>query len=189
MFMAHFALGVAFKPVAPKIPTWLLFIAPQFLDIAFFVLVLLGVEGIHPDANREVYGQFKGDILYSHSLVGALLISAFAFWIGKHFWKTNENGLILAGLSFSHWPMDLLVHHQDMAILPGNIGGFPLLGFGAWNYPHIILAVEIILAVIGLLLHLRWAHSTKTSQWWFVGTLVLGIFFGLMSLRDLMELP
>lgn len=92
MFVGHFAVGVATKSAAPKIPMWVLFTAPQFLDLAFLILLLIGVEGFHPDADREVYGQFKGDIQYSHSLIGALFISGVAFWIGKHFWKTSQNG-------------------------------------------------------------------------------------------------
>jgi hypothetical protein len=189
MLIAHFALGVASKPIAPKIPTWMLLLAPQFLDLAFFAFALLVIEGVHPDANREVYGQFKGHILYSHSLIGALVISIVAFWLGKRFWETNENGLVLAGLSFSHWPMDLLVHHQDMPILPGNLGGFQLFGFGAWNFPQLIFALEISLAAVGLLLYWRWAYKTKTSRWWFVSALFLGIVFGILSLRDFVKLP
>lgn len=189
MFLGHFAVGVATKPVAPKMPVWILFLAPQFLDLIFIILFIFGIEGLQPDGNIDVYGQFKGNILYSHSLVGALVISAGAFWIGKRFWKTDFNGWVLAGLSFSHWPMDLLVHHQDMPILPGNLGGLPLLGFGAWNYPVAILSLEIALAIIGVLLYFQWAKKEKLSSRWFVGPAIIAILFILQAFMDISNLP
>lgn len=189
MFLGHFALGAAAKPVAPKMPIWILLLAPQFMDLVFIILYVFGIEGVRPDGNLEVYGQFKGNILYSHSLVGALLISAVAFGIGKTFWKSTFNGWVLAGLSFSHWPLDLWVHHQDMPILPGNLGGLPLLGFGAWNYPGLILGVEIALAVVGVGLYFGWANKEKLTPRWYIGPIIVAILFGLQSVMDITQLP
>lgn len=189
MFLGHFALGVAAKPFVPKIPIWMLLLAPQFLDIVFLILLPFGIEGLHPEGNLNSYGAFKGHISYSHSLVGALLISAGAFFIGKKFWQTSFNGWVLAILSFSHWPMDLLVHHKDMPILPGNLGGFPLLGFGVWNYPLLILSFEVVLAVIGVILYFRWTQKQRQTRLWYLGPVILALLFVLQAISDFSKLP
>ena len=126
MFVGHFAVGVATKKLAPTMPIWILFLAPQFMDLLFAPLVALGIESFEPGP----YGHLTLNILYTHSLVGALAIAAVAYWIGNRFWKSSRGGIILASLSFSHWILDVMVHRPDMPILPGNLGNFPLLGFG-----------------------------------------------------------
>ena len=135
MFLGHFAAGVATKPAAATLPIWALLLAPQALDIVFLPLVGLGVE----EFEQGDYGQDGIEAFYSHSIVGAVFISAAVFWIGKKLWKSSTSAWILALLSFSHWPIDLVVHHEDLPILPGNIGDLPLLGFGLWDYPKAIL--------------------------------------------------
>ena len=184
MFLGHFAIGVATKPKAPKIPMWALFLAPQVLDLVFLPLVALGIESYE----QVSYGQDQIQAFYSHSLVGALLISAVVFWIAKKKWKTNNYAWLLAGLCFSHWPIDLLVHHKDLPILPGNIGGFPLLGFGLWDYTYIIFGVEIILAVLSVILYFNWAMKEKTTPRWYIGPAVVTILFSLMILADISRL-
>ena len=37
--------------------------------------------------------------------------------------------------------IDLLVHHEDLPILPGNLGEFSLLGFGLRDHPNAIFAI------------------------------------------------
>ena len=185
MFLGHFAMGVATKPVAPKVPVWALFLAPQAMDLAFLPLVAIGLEGFE----QGQYGQDKIDALYTHSLVGALIISAVIFWVGKKVWKTDFHAWLLAGLSFSHWPVDLLVHHQDMPILPGNLGGLPLLGFGLWDFPYVIFGIEVILAIVGVVLYFNWAKKERSSARWYIGPIVIAILFAVMVISDIPRLP
>ena len=44
MFIGHYGPSFAIKSLRPTIPLWLLFIAVQVVDVAWAVLVLLGVE-------------------------------------------------------------------------------------------------------------------------------------------------
>ena len=46
MFVGHFGPSYAVKSLRPAIPIWLLFIAVQFVDVLWAVLVLLGVERV-----------------------------------------------------------------------------------------------------------------------------------------------
>ena len=185
MFLGHFALGVATKKLAPTIPIWILLLAPQFMDFVFLPLVALGVENYTPGA----YGHDTLDILYSHSFVGAVMIAAVAYWIGNRFWKDSRGGMILAALSFSHWIIDVLVHHQDMPILPGNIGGLPMLGFGLWNFEYGIFATEVAMAVVASALYFRWASAEKKSSRWFIGPAIVVLFFAVLVVSDFQRLP
>ena len=78
MFIGHFALGVATKKLAPTMPIWILFMAPQFMDLVFVPFVAIGIESFEMGA----YGHLTLNILYSHSLVGALAIAAVAYTNG-----------------------------------------------------------------------------------------------------------
>lgn len=185
MFLGHFAIGIATKPLAPKLPIWILFLAPQFMDLLFLPLVAVGLEGYQ----QGTYGHDQINALYTHSLIGALLIAGVAYWIGNRFWRAARGGLILAGLSFSHWVIDLFVHHQDMPILPGNIGNLPMLGFGLWNYEYTIFGIEILLAVVGVIVYFSWARKAQSSRWWYLGPAVITLLFIVQILSDIPRLP
>lgn len=44
MFLGHFALGLAARPLAPRVPLPVLLLAPQVMDVAWPILVGLGIE-------------------------------------------------------------------------------------------------------------------------------------------------
>jgi membrane-bound metal-dependent hydrolase YbcI (DUF457 family) len=155
MFIGHFALGTMVKPLAPTLPICALVAAPQFMDLLFLPLVAVGVESY----TSGPFGHSEIDALYTHSLVGALVISALAYWIGITFWKTKSAGAILAGLSFSHWIIDFFVHHNDMPWLPGNFGNFSRLGLGLWDYEYAVFGTELMMAIIATAFYFRWART------------------------------
>lgn len=185
MFIGHFALGTMVKPLAPPLPIWALVIAPQFMDLLFLPLVAVGIEGY----TSGPFGHSDIDALYTHSLVGAALIAALAYWIGVSVWKTRAAGAILAGLSFSHWVIDLLVHHNDMPWLPANLGGFPLLGFGLWDFEYAVFGTELLMATVAVSLYFRWAKNEKPSKFWYAGPIILTAMFALLAAGEIPTLP
>jgi hypothetical protein len=48
-----------------------------------------------------------------------------------------------------------------MAILPGNLGGFPLLGFGLWSFAYSVFLTEVIMAIIAAVLYAYRAQAEK----------------------------
>lgn len=185
MFLGHFAIGVAAKPAAAKLPIWALFLAPQALDLVFLPLVAVGVEG----SSHGDYGQSEIDAAYSHSIAGALAIAGLVFWITKRIWKSDRSAWIMAGLALSHWPIDLLVHHKDLAILPGNLGDFPLLGLGLWDHARAILAIEVLLAIVGVGLYFNWARTQSPSRFRYLAPAVITVLFVVMANSDFVRLP
>lgn len=150
MVAGHFGLAAGIKKIAPRLPLWSLLVASFFLDVVFIFFAAGGLEKIIPvdPANPNAYGGSLIHAYYTHSLVGALLISAIAGYLAGWRWG-KRGGYILAGVVFSHWVLDLLVHRPDLPILPGNLGNLPLLGFGLWQYPAISAIVELILVIGG----------------------------------------
>src|SRR6185369_12944961 len=90
----------------PEVPLWLLFIAVQWMDVLWAVLVLLGIEKV-----RIVPGLMPGSALdlyympYTHSLVGALACSA-ALGLLYAVVARRPGAVTVAAASFSHWILD-----------------------------------------------------------------------------------
>lgn len=154
MTPGHFGLAAGAKKFAPRVPLWALFLSTYLLDVIFVFLLAAGVESLTPidPAHPNAYGGILIHAEYTHSLVGALLISALAGWLASRRWG-RRGGLAIGLVAFSHWILDLLVHRADLPILPGNIGNFSLLGFGLWEYPRASAAVELILILAGAALY------------------------------------
>jgi len=158
MIAGHFGLAAGVKARAPAVPLWALMLATQWLDVAFVILFLLGVEWLEPldPTHPSAYGGSLIHASYTHSLVGALLLAALAGLLARWRWGARVGGVV-AAVAFSHWLLDLIVHRPDLPLLPGNLGGLPLLGFGLWRLPLASAALELALVLLGGLLYARQA--------------------------------
>jgi membrane-bound metal-dependent hydrolase YbcI (DUF457 family) len=127
--------------------------------VIFAVLYALNIETISPIPGAGNYGGAIIHADYTHSLVGALAISLVAMIVAMIPWG-RRNGLIIGGMVFSHWVLDLLVHRGDLPILPGNAGGLPRLGLGLWAIPWLSFLAELILILGGAYLYYHAAMRT-----------------------------
>ncbi len=136
MFVGHYGPSFAIKSLRPAIPLWLLFIAVQLVDVAWALLVLLGVEKV-----RIVPGVTASNPLdlyympYTHSLVAAIFWSvAAAVVVGLLRRLATWFAALWIGVAvFSHWVLDFLVHRPDMPLYDDTMK----VGLGLWNYPVI----------------------------------------------------
>ena len=165
MVAGHFGLAAAVKKIAPRLPLWSLLLATFFLDVVFIFFAAVGLEKITPvdPTNPNAYGGSLIQAYYTHSLVGALLISAIAGLFAGRRWG-KRGGYVIAGVVFSHWVLDLIVHRPDLPILPGNFGNLPLLGFGLWQYPTISAIVELALVIGGIWFYYRAAMQAAEAS-------------------------
>jgi hypothetical protein len=125
----------------------------------FIPLFAAGIETIEPAPGTA--GGYGAGIIhanYTHSLVGAAILSL-VFGAGFGWRWGRRAGIVLGLVAFSHWLLDLVVHRADLPILPGNAGGLPTLGFGAWRYPALSIVMELALVVAGAALYWRAARS------------------------------
>ncbi|QGQ44999.1 permease [Metabacillus sediminilitoris] len=184
MFAGHFGVAAIVKAKAPEVPLWSLIVSSQLMDLVFLPLSLAGVEMIELIGDGG-YGETIIHADYTHSLIGALLISLIAGLLAGLFWN-RKSGIIIGSVAFSHWLLDLIVHRSDMPILPGNLGGFPLLGLGLWAVPTVSMAFEGLLIIAGSLLYFRYAINSAGSQRRGIGalmgsTMMLFLVFSLLS--------
>jgi hypothetical protein len=154
MFVGHYGPSFAAKAIEKTIPLWLLFLAVQWLDVMWSVLVLLGIEKV-----RIVPGFTATNPLdlyympYTHSLIGAMLWSI-AVTVVYKLWSRNRGwlGAVLVGVAvFSHWVLDLLVHRSDLPVYDNSMK----VGMGLWNFPVLAFAMEVVFLFTGLYFYLR----------------------------------
>jgi len=165
MVAGHFGLAAGIKKIAPRLPLWSLLLATFLLDVVFIFLAAGGLEKINPidPANPNAYGGSLIQAYYTHSLVGALLISVVAGLLAGWRWG-KRGGFVIAGVVFSHWILDLSVHRPDLPILPGNFGNLPLLGFGLWQYPTASAIMELALVIGGTWFYYRAAMQAAEAS-------------------------
>jgi hypothetical protein len=160
----------------------------MWLDIVFVPLLVLDIETIDTPANGG-YGTSIIHADYTHSLVGAVVLSA-VFGLLAHYRWGRQVGLLLGTVAFSHWVLDLIVHRADMPILPGDAGDLPKLGLGLWRNPAASILLEAALLVAGTYLYWRAASrnvdSTLTSTR-VTPSLVTGVIFGSGALVLLLD--
>ena len=165
MFIGHYGPAVWDAHRADGVRLWHGFLAVQAVDIVTMLLTIAGIEGqTPPDTHPLAF-----DIPYSHSLVGSLLISVAAALLYRVLRpKAGTKGMVvIGGLAFSHWVLDLIVHRPDMPIWPG---GDTLLGLGLWNYAWPAYGLEVLL-LGGMFAW--WLSVTRGPLWTAVASWVL----------------
>ncbi len=162
MFAGHFGIAAAVKAKAMDLPVWALIISTQVLDIVFIPLALLGIESMGDPISAG-----RGNVIhaeYSHSLVGALLLSLIAGILAARVWG-KKNGWVIGLVTFSHWIIDLIVHVPDLPILPGNLGNLPYMGFGLWQFATWSILLEALILIIGAILYLFYTFNHSNKKW------------------------
>ena len=154
MFVGHYGVSFAAKSREPSIPLWVLFLAVQFLDVLWGVLVLLGIEKTRIVPGFTATNPFDLYYMpYTHSLVAAILWSCVAAALYRLVLPTARGrASVLVGVAvFSHWALDLIVHVPDLPLYDNSMK----VGFGLWNAPAVAFGLEAILLFGGLWLYLR----------------------------------
>ena len=183
MFIGHYAVALAVKKAAPSTSLGTLFIAVQFIDLLWPVLLLLGFEHVRIDPGNTVVTPFDFyDYPISHSLMGVGIWSA-ALAILYFAIRRYRKGAWVVGLCvLSHWVLDYLTHRPD---LPLGLTGEARVGAGLWNSLAGTIIVEAGMFVAGIALYLRSTRSkdkTGVFAFWglavFVSVIYLGNMFG-----------
>lgn len=163
MFIGHYGVSFAAKAVSKTVPIWILFLAVQFVDVIWAILVLLDIEklrivpGITATNPLDLYY-----MPYTHGLI-TTLIWGLAAGIGYYCIRSREpwkTAAIVALAVISHWLLDLLVHRPDLPLY----GDVHKVGLGLWNYPAIAFTLEVILLFAGLVLYLRATPSLSRGR-------------------------
>lgn len=182
MFIGHYAVGMAAKKWAPKTSLGTLVAAAIWLDIAWPLFLLLGLEHFRLSPGITKMSPFDFyDYPLSHSLVMALAWAGLWGLVYLMMGKNDGKGAwILGALVVSHWFLDYIVHRPDLPILPAE-QSFMVhkYGFGLWDHPAATILVEGVLFVAGFWLYLT---STKAldavgnGALWAFGVVLVAIY-------------
>jgi membrane-bound metal-dependent hydrolase YbcI (DUF457 family) len=163
LIAGHFGFAAIVKSRAPRVPLWSLMLATVWLDIIFIPLFLGRIETLTPVPGLAGgYGQNIIHADYTHSILGALVLSAFFGLLFAPRWG-RQCAAVIGFVAFSHWLLDLVTHRHDLPILPGNAGHLARLGFGLWQFPAASIVLEFLLVLLGAWLYWRSA-SVVTAQ-------------------------
>jgi hypothetical protein len=178
MFIGHYGPAYAAKTVSKRLPLWVLFLAVQFLDIVWAILVMMGTEKL-----RVIHGFTASNALdlyympYTHGLLSALCLSVIMGGLSEMaFRQRGRTFLIVALCVLSHWILDLIVHVPDLPLL----GNTMKVGFGLWQHRLVAIVVELAVLFVGLSIFTRFVRSFSTSArvWlWFLNGLMLIAYF------------
>jgi hypothetical protein len=157
MFVGHYGVSFAARRAGKRVPLWVWFIAVQWLDVIWSVLVLMGIEKL-----RIVPGFTEANPLdlyympYTHGLPGAIVLSLILGGIVALFTTGNRGATILlvAAASFSHWVLDLLVHTPDLPLYDNTAK----VGFGLWRHVAFSFPLELIVLGLG-----AWLYALMTG--------------------------
>ena len=153
MFIGHFAMGMGAKKLAPAVSLGTLFLAAQFVDLLWPILLLFGIEkvAISPGITKFTPLDFSHYPI-SHSLlasIGYSVLFGALFYLVRRNWK---GAIVVGACVLSHWMLDLITHRPD---LPLGLGSTTHVGLGLWNSFPGTLIVEVGLFVIAIVLYTR----------------------------------
>jgi hypothetical protein len=174
MLIGHYGPAFGLGAVRRSVPLWVLFIAVQWLDLAWALLVLAGVEKFRVVSGFTEASPFDLYYMpYTHGLLGALLLSLLLGAIVAAI-RRRERGrafLVVAAAVFSHWLLDLVVHVPDMPLFDNAMK----VGFGLWRHVWISLPLELAVLVLGAWLYARHVPARRRRGdlwlWIFVAAL------------------
>src|SRR5687768_14643530 len=178
MFIGHFAVAFAAKPLAPTTSLGTLFVACELVDLVWPVFLLIGLEQVEIRPGITAFTPL--DFVHypwTHSLAMAAAW-ALAFGLPVFLLRGRRAALVVAAVVLSHWFLDFLVHRPDLPLAPGAAQRF---GLGIWNSIPATLLLEGTLFAAALLFYLgRTRAADRAGSWglWLTVALLLAAYAG-----------
>ena len=180
MFIGHFATGLAAKKVAQKPSLGTLFIAAQFIDLLWPLLLIFGLESVVVDPGNTVVTPLNfTNYPISHSMLAVLIWALLFGGVYYMIKKDKKTSIWLGVLVFSHWLLDFLTHRPDLPLIPGLVQ--MKVGLGLWNSLAGTLIVELGLFGLGIYLYLsatKARNKTGIYAFWSLVVFLLIIYTG-----------
>jgi len=148
MFVGHYGVAFAAKPAVKIVPLWIYFIAVQWLDVVWSILVLLGIEKLHIVPGFTQANPYDLYYMpYTHSLPGAVVLSlALGAIVAAAVAERRAAAfLIVSAAAFSHWILDLIVHTPDLPLYDNTAK----VGFGLWRHVAVSFPLELAVLLAG----------------------------------------
>jgi hypothetical protein len=167
VFVGHYGPSFALRRFG-GVPLWVLFLAAQFVDVLWSILIIAGVEKM-----RLVEGFTESSPLdlyympYTHSLTASIAWALMLGAMGSFVWG-RRGGIAIALCVISHWLLDLPVHVADLPLF----GDAYKVGFGVWNHPILAFVLEAGVLLAGAAIYACDARR-RGAIWTFCGVMLL----------------
>jgi hypothetical protein len=169
MFVGHLGVALAAKRATPSTSLGWLVGAVTAADLLWPIFLLIGIERVRVAPGTTAVTPFVFESYpWSHSLLMLLAWGLLLAAIARMRGVSAQAGWWIAGLTVSHWVLDVVMHAPDMPLWPGSS---PHFGFSLWNSIAASFVVEGALWIACLTIYLR---SQKARSW--VGHLALWSF-------------
>ncbi len=161
MFIGHFGAGLAGKKVDSRPSLGTMFLAAQWVDLIWPLLLLLGIERVQIDPGNTVMTPLNFTYYpYTHGLLSVVIWAALFGGVYYYFKKNVRGSLLLGGLVLSHWILDFFVHRPDLPLVPwSNVK----VGLGLWNNLVVSLLLELFIFGLGVYFYVRSTSSENRS--------------------------
>jgi hypothetical protein len=161
MFIGHFALGFAAKPLVPRTSLATLIVAAQLVDLIWPILLLLGIEHVRVAGGTNPFLVLDFvDYPWTHSLLMGVVWAA-AFALAYRARTGYARGAAVCGaLVLSHWVLDFVTHRADLPLVPG---AGVRVGLGLWFSVPATVAVETALYVGGVAVYARTTRAADRA--------------------------
>ena len=164
MFIGHYGLAYAARGSEKRLPLWVYFVAVQWVDVVWTILIWFGIERVHIQPGANPSNPFVFDYYpYTHSLAAGIGWAALAYVVYRILTKRHgplRPGGYLALAVLSHWFLDFLVHEPDLPLFDES----RKVGLGLWNHPMIELAVELLLLTAGAVYYFTKCHELSNRR-------------------------
>lgn len=181
MFLGHFGAGFAGKKFSKSASLGTYFMAAQWIDLLWPILLLLGIEKvkIEPGISNVTPLNFNY-YPFTHSLAAAIIwgvIFGVIYFLIK---KNSKTSIILGVFVVSHWVLDFLVHIPDLPIFPGSE---LKVGLGLWNSFTATIILEGLIFGVGVYLYYKSTKSkNKTGIYSLIGLIIFLILIYISNL-------
>lgn len=174
MFVGHLGVALAAKRVEPRVPLAAGVAAAFALDLAWPILLLVGVETVRVSPGDTAFTNLAFESYpWTHSLAMVLIWSGLACVVGQKAFRSWSAGVVTGALVSSHWVLDWVTHRPDLPLWPNG----PVAGLGLWNSVPGTIVVEAGLFAVGI-----WIYASGTEARDRTGWLALAALVGLTGL-------
>jgi hypothetical protein len=167
MFVGHYGPSLGLRRASGGVPLWVLFLAVQFVDVLWSILILAGVEkvritpGFTASSPLDLYY-----MPYTHSLAASVAWALLLGGLASLVWS-RRGGIVVGVCVVSHWILDLPVHVADLPLW----GDVHKVGFGLWDRPVVAFVLEAAVLFIAVAIYAK--HARNKAAIWIFAVLML----------------
>lgn len=160
--LAHLGVGLAAKPVAPKVPLVVLLVSAYIIDMVWAVFFFAGIEHL-PQPGLTTTNP------WSHGLFMAVAWSVLVGLVAALISRNARTSVVIGLLVFSHWAVDFISHPMT-AVFPGDTGlpllfeGSPTVGLGVWRTQLGVNIGEYGTLILGFVIYLLTLRKLRKEK-------------------------